>query len=128
MCPVCYGLLRCNGGTISVELNAIQRGLFWEQLPKAKQKKLGKGGQRKGPHSLPASHSLRSLVSTICGWSKALLRLGECNAQRTPTKPTWKPAKINPLTKQKRREVSYPLRRKLSRSTFTGVIGLCCDV
>ena len=45
MRPVCYGLLRCHGGTISVELNGIQRGLFWEQCLKENKQSLEKEGK-----------------------------------------------------------------------------------
>ena len=45
----------------------------------------------KGPTIRPAAHSLHNFVTVIAGWFKALLRLEDSYASRSPTKCTRKP-------------------------------------
>ena len=60
-------------------------GSFLGTRPNGEQRNLEKGGVENGPTILPASHSLRNLALIISGCSKALLRLGEADAERSPT-------------------------------------------
>ena len=49
-------------------------------------RKFQKGGVAKGPTILPALHSFCNLALVTMGRSKALFRLGESMAHRSPTK------------------------------------------
>ena len=80
-------------------------------------------GVVKGPTIRPAANFLRNFVSVISGWFKALLRLEDSYASRSPTKCTRKP-KRKPSMRYLLRTESYPRCRKdSSRSTFIGVTG-----
>ena len=70
------------------------RIFFWNEAY-GRGAKIRKGGVAKGPTILPASHSFCDLALVTMGRSKALFRLGESMAHRSPTKLMQKP-KLKP--------------------------------